>query len=132
MPSSSSKGYNSSGIIKDPKLGKNNPIIVKALLKVVIEDIEYEIYLTQSYIKDLKENIKRIEQIYKYKEKMDNAKREKDKSYYLEGIKILLKPDETIEGIPTIYEEYHEAYKSRKAIIDNLFNEIKIIKKQPY
>ena len=60
---------------------------------------------------------------------MDNAKREKDKSYYLEGIKILLKPDETIEGIPTIYKEYNEAYKSRKAIIDNLFNEIKIIKK---
>ena len=128
-PADPSKSYNSSGTIKDPKLGKNNPVIVKVLLKVVIEDIEYEIYLTQSYVENLKENIKRIEQIYKYKEKMDNAKKEKDKSYYLEGIKMLLKPDETIEGIPTIYEEYNEAYKSRKAIIDNLFNEIKIIKK---
>ena len=26
-----------------------------------------------------------------------------------------------------LYEEYNEAYKSRKAIIDYLFNEIKII-----
>ncbi len=128
-PSDPSKSYNSSGTIKDPKLGRNNPAIVKVLLKVVIEDIEYEIYLTQSYVENLKENIKRIEQIHKYKEKMDNAKKEKDKSYYLEGIKMLLKPDETIENIPAIYEEYNKAYKSRKAIIDNLFNEIKIIKK---
>lgn len=115
--------------IKEPKLGKNNPIIVKALFKVVIEDIEYEISLTQSYVEDLKENIKRWEQIYKYKDRMDNAKKEKDKNYYFEGIKLLLKNEETLENAPSIYEEYKRAYESRKAIIDNLYNEIKIIKK---
>ena len=115
--------------IKEPKLGKHNPIIVKALFKVVIEDIEYEISLTQSYVENLKENIKRWEQIYKYKDKMDNAKKEKDKNYYFEGIKLLLKNEETLENASSIYEEYKKAYESRKAIIDNLYNEIKIIKK---
>ena len=115
--------------IKEPKLGKNNPSIVKALFKVVIEDIEYEISLTQSYVESLKENIKRWEQIYKYKDKMDNAKKEKDKNYYFEGIKLLLKNEETLENAPSIYEEYKKAYEARKAIIDNLYNEIKIIKK---
>ena len=115
--------------IKEPKLGKNNPIIVKALFKVVIEDIEYEISLTQSYVENLKENIKRWEQIYKYKDKMDNAKKEKDKNYYFEGIKLLLKNEETLENASSIYEEYKKAYEARKAIIDNLYNEIKIIKK---
>ena len=60
---------------------------------------------------------------------MDKSKKDKDKSYYYEGIKQLLKTDETIENYTNIYEEYKEAYKKRKAIIENLYNEIKIIKK---
>ena len=35
------------------KLGKNNKKIVKKLLKVVIDDIEYEISCTIDYVKDL-------------------------------------------------------------------------------
>ena len=35
-------------LIENANNGKNNPLIVRKLLKVVIEDIEYEIYLTQS------------------------------------------------------------------------------------
>ena len=60
---------------------------------------------------------------------MENAKREKDKNYYLEGIKILLKPEETLENYQEIHKEYQEAYETRKAMIDNLYHEIKIIKK---
>ena len=55
------------------KYGKNNPIIVKTLFKVVIDDIEYEIYCTQSYVDELQNELKRYEQITKYKEKMNNA-----------------------------------------------------------
>lgn len=126
---SSAKSDALSTIAENCKFGKTNPVIVKALFKVVIDDIGYEISLTEGYVDELKENIKRWEQIYKYKDKMDNSKKEKDKNYYLEGIKMLLKPDENFENAANIYEEYKKAYQTRKAIIDNLYNEIKIIKK---
>ena len=60
---------------------------------------------------------------------MENSKKEKDKNYYYEGIKVLLKNNETLENYLHIYDEYKKAYETRKAIIDNLYNEIKIIKK---
>ena len=116
-------------LIENANNGKNNPKIVKKLLKVVVEDTEYEIFLTQSYVDELKSEIERLEQISKYKIAMDKAKKEKDKNYYFEGIKQLLKNEETIENYTTLYEEYKEAYNKRKAIIENLYNEIKIIKK---
>lgn len=115
--------------VKDPKLGKNNPAIVRTLFKVVIDDIEYEIYCTQSYIDELVSEIKRFDEIEKYREKMEKARKEKDKNYYLEGIKMLLKREETLDNYQTLYNEYKEAYSKRKAIIDNLYNEIKVIKK---
>ncbi len=116
-------------IVENTNLGKNNPVIVRTLFKVVIDDIEYEISSIQSYVDDLKNELKRFEQIEKYREKMEKAKKEKDKNYYLEGIKMLLKNNETLENYLSIYEEYKTAYEKRKAIIDNLYNEIKIIKK---
>ena len=116
-------------LIENANNGKNNPKIVKKLLKVVIEDTEYEIFLTQSYVDELKSEIERLEQINKYKTAMDKAKKEKDKSYYLEGMKQLLKNDETIDNYTTLYKEYKEAYNKRKSIIENLYNEIKNIKK---
>lgn len=47
----------------------------------------------------------------------------------MEGIKILLKKEETFEDYKRLYAEYSEAYTKRKAIIDNLWHEAKIIKK---
>lgn len=124
-----SKSEALSTLAHNSKLGKNNPIIVKTLFKVVIDDIEYEISLTQGYLDELKGHLKRWEQINKYKEKMQRAKKDKDKNYYLEGIKLLLIDDETLENSASIYQEYVKAYENRKKIIDNLYNEIKIIKK---
>lgn len=118
-----------SQISENTRLGKNNPIIVRTLFKVVIDDIEYEIYCTQQYVNELKEEIKRFEQIEQYKEKMEKAKKEKDKNYYYEGIKMLLRNNETIENYASFYEQYKTAYDNRKAIIDNLYKEIKVIKK---
>lgn len=116
-------------LIENCQAGKNNPLIVKKLFKVVIDDIEYEITCTQEYVDELHEEIKRFEQIEKYKEKMEKAKKEKDKNYYYEGMKMLFKNNETLDNYLSIYEEYKNAYESRKAIIDNLYQEIKIIKK---
>ncbi len=124
-----SKSEALNNIAQNTKLGKNNPVVVRTLFKVVIDDIGYEISLTQSYIDELKEHIKRLEQAQKYKEKMINSKKEKDKNFYLEGIKLLLLKDETLENLEIICQEYKRAYETRKKIIDNLYNEIKIIKK---
>lgn len=111
------------------RLGKDNPIIVRALFKVVIDDIEYEIYCTQGYVEKLESDIKRIKQMLKYKSKMEMAKKEKDKNYYFEGIKMLLQDGENIDNLEILYKEYTEAHSTRKAIIDNLYHEIKVIKK---
>ena len=72
--------------VKDTKVGKNNPIIVKALIKVVIDDSEYEISCIMDYLKDLKPDIKRLEEIEKYDKKRINSKSESKKNYYLTGM----------------------------------------------
>lgn len=95
---------------KDPKVGKNNPLIVKQLIKLVIEDTEYEIYLTQSYLKNLQAELKRLKQVEKYEIAMNKAKNDKNKNYYLEGMKMLLVNNETPENYKSRYEEYQKAY----------------------
>ena len=115
-------------VSENAKLGKNNPILVRTLLKVVVDDVEYEIYCTQNYLDELKTELKRFKEMDSYRIKMQEARSEKKKNYYLEGIKMLLKKNETLENYQQIYKEYQEALKTRKAIINNLYNEIKIIK----
>lgn len=111
------------------KCGQVDPKIVRALIKVVLDDISFEISCTQNYVNSLKNELSRFNQIEIYKEKMDNSKNDKKKNYYLEGIKLLLRSNETLENYSEIYQEYKDAYSRRKAGIDNLYNEIKIIKK---
>ncbi len=111
------------------KLGKDNPVIVKALFKVVLDDINYEIYCVQKYIDGLKEELKRFERINKYKEKMDKAKKDKDKEYWLGGIESMLKNGETLENYEQILQDYRNTYENKIKAVDNLFSEIKKIKK---
>lgn len=113
----------------DYRLGKINPKVLKALFKVVIDDTEYEISCVLEYVSFLKDQIKRLELVNKYYEKMQNAKKEKDKNYYLEGIKQLLQSGESLDNFQSIFEEYKQALTNRNNIIDGLYNEIKIIKK---
>jgi hypothetical protein len=113
----------------DTKLGKNNPIIVKALFKVIIDDISYEIVCTQNYIDELNNNLKRFDQIEKYKIKMDAAKDEKNKKYYKEGIQQLLMPEENLDNYNNIHIDYKNAYSKKIDAINKLYDEIKIIKK---
>ena len=117
-------------LIENANNGKSNPLVLRKLFKIVIEDTEYEISLTQNYLDDLTQEIKRLNQVAKYEEAMNKANNEKKKSYYREGMKMLLRqPNETLDNFHSIIEEYENAYKVRKANIDNLYNEIKVIKK---
>ena len=121
--------YNASGIIKDKKLGKVNPIIVKALIKVVIDDTEYEISNIMDYVKDLKSEIKRLEQIEKYDKKRKEAKDLKKQNYYLEGMKYLLIERETVDNYQEVLNSYRSIVEKNKEKIDMLFDEINEIKK---
>ena len=111
------------------RLGKINPKVLRVLFKVVIDDIEYEITCVLEYVSFLKSQIKRLELANKYYSKMENAQKEKDKNYYLEGVKQLLETGETVENFKKVFEEYKTALQNRQHIIDSLYNEIKIIKK---
>lgn len=115
--------------IKDKKVGKNNPIVVKALIKVVIDDTEYEISCVMDYLKDLKAEIKRLEEVEKYDKKRLTAKSDSKKSYFLSGMKCLLIGQETVENYLEILNSYRNIVETKNAHIKKLFDEIKVIKK---
>ena len=130
QPSTNNSQSNAlSEIAESAKLGKNNPIIVKTLIKVVIDDINYEIFCTQDYVDSLKENIKRLDKAQKYYEKMKSAKNEKKEQYFYEYTMLYLEKGEDINNILNLKKEYEDAYVTRKAKIDTLHDEIDKIKK---
>ena len=114
---------------ENAKLGKDNPIIVKALIKVIIDDTEYEISCIMDYLKDLKKDIKRLKEIEKYDKKRLASKDEKKQNYYLEGMKSLLVNVETVDNYDEVLASYTSILKNKTEQIDRLFEEIKFIKK---
>ena len=109
--------------------GKDNPIIVNALLKVVIDDIEYEISCAQGYLDYLQDNIQRLNTVEKYLTKMEEAKKQSKKDYFHEYVKMYLDKNEDINNFKEVRQEYIDAYNTRKEKIDSLYNEIKEVKK---
>ena len=109
--------------------GKNNKAIVNKLMKVVIDDVEYEISCTLNYVDFLKDELKRYQKIKKYINKRNSLKKEEDRRNYDEFIKMFLKSHETIDNIDEVYQEALDTYNSRKDNIKKLYDEIKIIKK---
>ena len=120
---------NSKVPVKDNKVGKSNPIIVKTLIKVVIDDTEYEISCIMDYLKDLKQEIKRLENVEKYDKKRLNSKNEEKSNYYLNGMKCLLIGQETVDNYSEILNSYRNIFETKSEHIKKLFEEIKIIKK---
>lgn len=111
------------------KLGKINAKILKILFKVVIDDIFYEIANIENYTRYLKSEIKRLEIIKSYDCKMSESKKEKDKNYFLEGMKLLFASGENINNFRDVLEDYKNTLKTKEDQIQKLNNEIKIIKK---
>ena len=116
-------------MIENVKSGKDNPIIVKTLIKVVIDDINYEIFCTQEYVESLKDSIKRLEKAEKYYNKMKSAKNKKKEDYFYQYTMMYLEKGEDINNFLQIRDEYKDAYTNRKEKIDTLYEEIKKIKK---
>lgn len=111
------------------KIGKLNPKVVKQLFKVVIEDTEYEISCILDYMKYIKEQISRLETINKYNVKLANAKSEKKKEYFKACMDTLFQGGENSKNFVYVLEEYSAVYLRKKETVNNLFNEIKQIKK---
>ena len=65
----------------------------------------------------------------KYARKMDEAKNDKKKNYYKEGMRLLFQADENFDNYEQVYNDYKNALTLRSDRIDKLYNEIKIIKK---
>ncbi len=114
---------------ENTKIGKLNPKIVKPLFKVVIDDINYEISCIFEYTKYLDTQIKRLEKINEYNIKREIAKKEKKQEYFAACMQMMFEKGEDFRNYKYILEEYRTAYLKRKESIDNLFDEIKIIKK---
>ena len=110
-------------------VGKINSKALKALFKVVIDDTLYEISCVMDYINYLKEQVKLLEQIEKYDLKSQKAKKDKDKEYYREGMRMLFQTGETFENYQQVLTEYREAIATRENVKAKLYNEIDIIKK---
>lgn len=110
-------------------LGKINAQALKALFKVVVDDIYYEISCVMDYIDYLKDEVKRLQTIQKYDQKRKSAKKEKDQAYYAEGMTILLVQGETFDNYEQILNEYIMAIDTREQVKEKLYEEIKIIKK---
>lgn len=111
------------------KVGKINAKALKALFKVVIDDTLYEISCVMEYIDFLHEQINRLEKIEKYDFKREKAKKEKDKQYYQEGMKMLFKQGENFENYKQVLDEYRQAIITRQDVKERLYQEIRIIKK---
>lgn len=111
------------------KAGKNNKKVVKALLKVVIDDIEYELSCVMDYVNFLKKEIKRYKKIAHYNKKRLSAQNEKNKVYYEEYMKLYLNSNETVEGFEQLYKEIVTTYTLRRSDVKNLNKEIKTIKR---
>ena len=116
-------------IEKNTRIGKLNPKVVRALFKVVTDDINYEISSVFEYTKYLDNQIKRLEKINDYNIKKENVKKDKKKEYYSECMKLLFDKGEDFRNYKYALEEYRIAYLKRKKTIDSLFDEIKTIKK---
>lgn len=111
------------------KVGKINSKALKALFKVVIDDTLYEISCVMEYIDYLNDQIERLEKIERYDLRSQKAKKDKEKSYYREGMQMLFSHGENFDNYKKILDEYRQAIITREDVKDKLYKEIKIIKK---
>jgi predicted RNase H-like nuclease (RuvC/YqgF family) len=108
--------------------GKIDRRIVKALFKVSIDDIEYEISARTDYIEYLKSEIKRLGDALKYYKKMQATSFSRKKEYYRSGAQACLRRNEKVELIPEMYTQLNQSLQDRKAHIEKLYDESRQIK----
>lgn len=114
---------------ENSRIGKISPKLLKVLFKVVIDDTKYEISCVLDYLDYIKENIKRLELIDSYNLKMQKTSNPGKRDYYREGMEMLFQSGENFQNYHQVLSEYRDALTVRENRINDLYNEIKIIKK---
>ena len=111
------------------KLGKINAKVLRVLFKVVIDDTLYEISCTLEYVNYLKEQIKRLNKIEKFEQKMNSSKKDSDKDYFKDYMRLLFEQGENYENYKQVLKEYEMALAQKISLVERLKKEIEIIKK---
>lgn len=109
--------------------GKINNLIVKKLIKVIIEDTELEIVACIEYIDYLHQEVKRYKKIESIIKKINNSKKQVDVDFYKDYIKYYLKRNETIDNFDQAFTELQQTLSKKNDDLKNLYKEIKQIKR---
>lgn len=115
-------------LANDSKTGKIDRKIVRALFKVVIDDIEYEILQKNNYINYLKQEISRLEQILTLYKKIKKRGFVFFKRYIKKTLNSLLRGHENFETVHKDLKKAKDKYTAEKDIVNKLYQEIKKIK----
>lgn len=121
-------GQNLKLLSDEVRYGKVNKQVVKALFKVTLDDIEYEIASRIDYVEYLKDEIKRLETAMRYYNKMEATHSESKKEYYKEYAAGYLRPHEKVELIPQTLQEFKNSLKAREEHIEKLHSEAKQVR----
>ena len=85
------------------------------------------------YIKYLKFQLKRLNKIKKYEDKLQKSKKDSEKKYLIDCMNLLFESGENLQNYKQVTEEYLQALHSRNEHIGKLNREITIIKRlNPY
>lgn len=116
-------------VIKDTTVGKIDKKILRALFKVVQDDTLYEISARTDYLKFLKDEIDRLSKAKHIYQKYLTAKSPEKKEYKKQETELYLKKGETIDNFEAVLEEYKITLDAKNKNIDQLYKEVKEIKK---
>lgn len=111
------------------QVGKINKTALNALFKVVIDDTNFEISSTKRYIKALKNDVSRLEQVEDFDKQRKKARTEKKKQYFENGMNILFADKENISNYLNVLNDYRNAITKKYDLIDKLNEELKVLKK---
>ncbi len=109
--------------------GKINKKALRALFKVVIDDTLYEITSTKEYVSNLKDELSRLIQIAEFDIERNKKKSKKSKEYYKRGMKALFAKNENFDNYKEVLEDYKNAIDTKTELINQLYKEVKVLRK---
>lgn len=111
------------------KVGKNDKEIVRALIKVIIEDVEMEIYRREEYIEYMQKEKNRYKLAMKYYSKYEMEKDEETKKYLAGYIEQYLVKNEDPNNVPEYLKDVEYTLEKRKQLLKDLKKEYKVIRR---
>lgn len=111
------------------RVGKNDREIVRALIKVIIEDVEMEIYRREEYIEYMQKERNRYRLAMKYFDRYETEKDEETKKYLAEYIEQYLVKNEEPNKVHEYLKDIEYTLEKRKQLLKDLKNEYRSIRR---